>query len=155
VNLNYLSKFKTMLKKIAGLNEDTKKLSLSLSVGIAIGLSPFYGLHTLMSIAFGFLFKLNKVAVLASPWIVNPFTIVPIYGSGTAFGALILGYHKTHLKDLNFGDSFIDLERLGVPFFKSFIVGNLIFSVVGGLLSYWIFFFIIKKLRRDIKETTI
>jgi len=152
LQLKLLTKIKNKVKEISGFKEETSNLALALSFGIAIGLSPLYGLHTLLSFVGGFVFKLNKVAVFGAPWIVNPFTFIPIYGSGTAFGAWFLGYHKTHLKNIDFGDSFYTLKEMGLPLFKSFLLGNMIFAVLGGFLSYWFFLFIISKLR---KETVI
>ncbi|MBU1626452.1 DUF2062 domain-containing protein [bacterium] len=144
----YFSRVRAKLKQISRFNENTGKLALALSFGVGIGLSPFYGLHTLMSIVCGFLFKLNKVAILTTPWIVNPLTMVPIYGTGSALGAWMLGYHKTHLQNFNLGNSFMSLGELGMPLFKSFMVGNMILSILGGVLSYWIFHYIITRLRR-------
>ena len=142
---------KGKLKEVSGFKETTSRLALALSLGVGIGLSPLYGLHTLMSFIGGFVFKLNKVAIFAAPWIVNPLTIIPIYGTGTAFGAWILGYHKRYnIQEIDVGNSFMALKECGLPLFYSFMLGNMILSVIGVLLSYWLFHYIITKFRKEV-----
>ena len=41
-----------------------RKLALALALGVFLGASPLWGLHTLLAIAMSFLFGLNKPATL-------------------------------------------------------------------------------------------
>jgi uncharacterized protein len=147
--MKFIEKIKSNIKKIADFDDKTERLALALSVGIGIGLSPFYGLHTLMSAAAGFLFKLNKIAVFGAPWIVNPLTMIPIYGFGTAIGAWILGYKHLNFYVSEEGGSFMTLLKSGLPLFKSFLLGNMVLSLLCGLLSYYVFYYVITRIREQ------
>lgn len=45
---------------VLGSNDSPKKKALSISLGLFVGLSPFWGLHTLLVLGGAFLLKLNK-----------------------------------------------------------------------------------------------
>lgn len=82
-----IERIKKVFKQLLLKERSPKKLALALSVGIYIAFSPFPGFHTLMVFAFSWLMSLNVGIVLASSMIVNnPWTMVPVYGSGYVLG---------------------------------------------------------------------
>ena len=63
------------------------RTAAALALGVAIGFSPFLGLHIVIGTALAFLFNLHRVAVLIGvvsnvPWIIGPY-----YAAATALGA--------------------------------------------------------------------
>lgn len=66
-------------------------LALAFAVGVFFGFSPLLGLHTVLGLAAAFLFRLNKVAVLAGVYANNPWVIGPFYVGATWLGLQLTG----------------------------------------------------------------
>ena len=49
-----------------------RQLALAVALGIFIGASPLWGLHTILALLFSYLLKLNKSAVVLGTFIANP-----------------------------------------------------------------------------------
>lgn len=65
----------------------SRRLALSLCLGLYIAFSPFVGLHTLMVFIFAWIFALNSALLLAiSCGINNPWTMLPIYATDHLVG---------------------------------------------------------------------
>ena len=88
-----------IFKRIRMLNErlatqerSPKKLALTCCLGIYIGFSPLVGLHTAMTILFGWMFALNSAVIFAISVLVNnPWTMVPVYSIDHVFGKWLFG----------------------------------------------------------------
>ena len=63
------------------------RTAAAFGVGVAVGFSPFVGLHTLIGLVLAFVFNLNRVAVLAGLWVNLPWFMGPYYAATTAFGS--------------------------------------------------------------------
>ena len=61
------------------------------ALGVFFGFSPFLGLHTVLGLAFAFLFSLNRVAVLLGVYSNLPWILPAYYTLATIAGAAILG----------------------------------------------------------------
>ena len=46
------------------LDEEPSRLAMGMAVGVFIGVTPFYGLHTLLALAAAYVFRLNKAATI-------------------------------------------------------------------------------------------
>ena len=71
-------------------NTSPLRSSLSLAVGVLVGLSPFYGIHTIIVLALAFMLRLNRpLALIASGITLPPF--VPFWIAGGIFiGKLVV-----------------------------------------------------------------
>jgi len=68
-------------------NTSAHDFALACAVACYVAISPFVGLHTLMSLGIGWFFDLNiPVLITVSYLINNPFTIVPILVGTYCFG---------------------------------------------------------------------
>lgn len=68
-----------------------KKLALATSIALYVAISPFLGLHTMMLVVAGWLFRLNiPVLILVSYTVNNPWTMVPLMVGGYWVGYKIL-----------------------------------------------------------------
>lgn len=86
-----LARLKTMLSKLTPKDRCPHRLALAASLAIYISFSPFFGLHTIMHIVFGWAFNLNiPLLLLVGYGINNPWTMMPIYLSGYLFGHWLL-----------------------------------------------------------------
>jgi hypothetical protein len=65
-------------------NTSSFRASLSIGIGVLVGLSPFYGIHTIIVLALAFLLRLNRpLALIASGITLLPF--VPFWIAGGIF----------------------------------------------------------------------
>lgn len=84
-------KIKDAFLKLFTYETSPHKLALACAIALYIAFSPFFGLHTIMLIAAGFLLNLNTPLLLIIGYVVNnPFTMIPIYVSGYLFGYWML-----------------------------------------------------------------
>lgn len=124
------------LSLILSVKDTPHRISMAFAVGIFIGMSPLFGIHTVLGIAVAYLFGLNRVVTIAGVYITNPWTIIPIYTFSTWIGAKCL--RMNHIlpdvdwKHITFSLLLNDFSPLVMPF----IVGTVIISIVSSILSY-------------------
>jgi len=121
-------------EELLGSTDSKIKKSLSIAIGIFIGISPFWGFHSILSIVLAAVLKLNKVISFAFSNIsFPPFIPFIIYGS-LKLGGLILN-SKSSFR-LNQIDKNFDLSL----YIAQYIVGSfalaLILSIFFGLLGF-------------------
>src|SRR6185436_10488749 len=79
------------LESLLHIHDTPERTAAAFGVGVAIGFSPFVGLHMLMGLVLAFVFNLNRVAVFAGLWVNLPWFMGPYYAATTAFGCWITG----------------------------------------------------------------
>ena len=79
--------------KLLHIHDTPERTAASFAIGIAIGFSPFFGLHTAIGLLVAFALNLNRVAMLVGIYLHLPWLIPPYYASTTAFGAWLTGTH--------------------------------------------------------------
>ncbi len=84
-------RFRTRLQAAVGTHEPPSRLAAAWGIGIAVGLSPFLGLHTVLALLLAFSFKLNKLDVLLGTLIMNPWTFPLYFPAATLLGRWITG----------------------------------------------------------------
>ncbi len=132
-------------KQVIMTNDSPKRIALSFSVGIFIGMSPFLGLHTIMGLAIAWICNLNKFVTIVGVYITNPWTIVPIYTFATWFGAKLLGFQQIipHINwsEANFYQILIEMKPLLLPF----LIGTTLLGFISGLIGYIIIYVSMRK----------
>ncbi|MBN2382511.1 DUF2062 domain-containing protein [bacterium] len=141
------NKLKTLLK----LNDSPEWIALSFSIGIFVGFTPLYGLHTLSAILLFTLFRFNKLAILIGstfnlPWIA-PF----IYFAGYYLGEQIwlaspfFAHHQLFEKAdfIRFFSSWGQFKTIFYPthFLKIFLptlLGTTLLGIAAGGMSYFL-----------------
>ncbi len=115
-------------------SDSARKKALSIALGVFIGFSPLWGLHTVIVLFLAVLFKLNKMIAFAfSNVSLAPFVPFVIYAS-LRTGALITGEEPSY----DFGQIVANAEY--IKHLKTYIIGSLALSSIGalifGLLGY-------------------
>jgi uncharacterized protein (DUF2062 family) len=72
------------------LDEEPSRLAAGMAVGVFIGVTPFYGLHTLLALAAAYVFRLNKVATITGAWLNLPWFAPFVYGFCLRLGEAVL-----------------------------------------------------------------
>ncbi len=125
------------------LEKDTSKLAFGCSVGIYIAFSPFVGFHTIMTFLFSWLFGLNIAILLTVSMLTNnPWTMIPIYGSGYWLGDLIFSligfnHHAYNPQWVITGNEWLRhyISCEGFSFWAFMLGGNLL-GLLLALISY-------------------
>ncbi|MFS4466558.1 DUF2062 domain-containing protein [Maribacter sp. 2210JD10-5] len=128
---------KFLLEDVLGSTDSAIKKSLSIALGVFIGLSPFWGLHTLLVIGLAFLFKLNKPIAFAFSNVSFPPFIPFIVFFSLQIGSWVLGEPFRFTLE-NMTTDFDFLTNL-----KSYVIGSLILASGGSLLSGGIGYFVL------------
>ncbi|WP_067145299.1 DUF2062 domain-containing protein [Pseudotamlana agarivorans] len=118
-------------------NDSPKKKALSLTLGVFIGLTPLWGLHSALVIFLSVIFKLNKaIAFTFSNVSLPPFIPFIVFVS-FVLGNFILGQNET----FNLNEITLNIEVL--KHLKTYIVGSFslatIAAIIVGPLSYLLF----------------
>jgi len=116
------------------------KLALAVSLGIFWGVSPFWGLHTVLALATAFILRLNKPAILLGTLVANPlfapFLIFISLESGCwllygSFSPLSFESAKSLFRDPSWSMIYNDL-------FLPYFWGSLLVSFLLAFISFWI-----------------
>lgn len=72
------------------LDEEPSRLAAGMAVGVFIGVTPFFFLHTILAWLVAFLFRLNKAATVTGAWINLPWFAPFVYAFSLALGEAIV-----------------------------------------------------------------
>jgi uncharacterized protein len=140
--------FRSLLKQVLHLQESPQRTALAFAIGVFIGFSPAYGLHTLMVIFCAWALGLNFLALMAGAFLNNPWTLVPILGATYWVGALLLGRSESpsfDWQDVSFGAIYVQV----IPYAMPFVLGGLVLSLLGAALAYPLAYYFIAKYRQS------
>ena len=73
-------RLRILLRRALHTADSPERTAAAFSLGLFLGFSPLIGLHTLLGLGLAFLLRLNRLAVLLGTFVLNPWTVVPIYG---------------------------------------------------------------------------
>ena len=145
--------FKDAIKK----DTSPTKLAVAISFAAYVAFSPFLGFHTIMLIAFGWLFNINIPFLVGVGYAINnPWTMVPIYMSGYLFGYWLLHvFMAVPVEGLNpawmawFSHKIMDILHIKEPSFWAFMVGGNIVGLVFAFMTYPAALVFFKKMARE------
>ncbi len=140
--------FRDRVRGIHKLNDPPHKLALAVALGVFIAFSPWFGLHIASCIALAWLLRLNKVVVLTATFVNNPWTTVPMYAFCLWAGFKLTGSDAA-LPDIDWSSlAFRDLFTVLKPFLWPFVAGTLAVGAIAAVVSYLLFFWMIRRYRR-------
>jgi hypothetical protein len=133
------------LRLLLVVKDTPHRISVAFAVGIFIGISPLFGIHTILGILVAHLFKLNRFVTIIGVYVTNPWTIIPIYTFCTWVGAKCLGIQKI-LPDIDWGHITFStlLKDLG-PLLMPFLVGTVLIAILASVVSYAIIYKVLKR----------
>ena len=140
--------FRVLLKQVLHLQESPQRTALAFAIGVFIGFSPAYGLHTVMVFFCAWALRLNLLALMAGAFLNNPWTLVPILGATYWVGALLLG--RSDNPSFNWQDvSFSAIYEQVLPYAVPFFLGGFVLSVLGAALAYPLVYYFLSKYRQS------
>ena len=140
--------FRSLLKQVLHLQESPQRTALAFAIGVFIGFSPVYGLHTVMVLLCAWVLGLNLLALMVGAYLNNPWTMVPILGATYWVGALLLGRSDGPAfdwQDLSFSAIYEQVMPYAAPFF----LGGFVLSLLGAVLAYPLAYYFVSKHRQS------
>ena len=138
---------RSLLKQVLHLQESPQRTALAFAIGIFIGFSPAYGLHTVMVIVCSWALRLNLLALMAGAYLNNPWTVVPILGATYWVGALLLG--RSDSPSFDWHDvSFTAIYEQVMPYAAPFFLGGCVLSFLGAAVAYPLAYFFVARYRQ-------
>jgi glycosyltransferase involved in cell wall biosynthesis len=123
--------------------DSTAKITLSVMLGVFMGIAPIWGYQLIAAISLAYLFKLNKMLVIVAAQISIPPMIPAILYLSFVTGSIILG-HGTHL-DLA---SPVTLAFVKRNLFQ-YIIGSLALAAILSVFFGSVMYFIMKLIRKN------
>ena len=137
-----MRRLRQMARLVLQVDDSPRRVALAFGVGMFISFFPVLGTHTIVGLVVAFVFRLNRVAVLAGAWMSNPWTIGPMLTGGTLVGCALLGVSPSSLGAVDWsltGKAFFDSLVAGFrPLLWPFVIGNLLTGVVVGFTSFFV-----------------
>lgn len=133
-------KLKHWLRVLLHTQDSPERTAMAFAVGVFIAfLPPVPWFHTLFALLIAFLFRLNRLAILAGTYTNTPFTILPLIGAEIGVGKLILKgefplglpRHIPHSLE-GWRRAFVQLR----PFVPPLLLGSLLLGLVGAGIAY-------------------
>ncbi|MFC1890217.1 DUF2062 domain-containing protein [Thermodesulfobacteriota bacterium] len=143
-----LRPIKEILAGIFTLDEAAWRISLGLSVGLFIGISPFWGLHTMLAFASAFVFRLNKVTTITGSMLVHPFFIPFIYIPAYKMGQIILVWLGMKDEWPTIVWTIEGVKRAASGAFLAILVGSVLVGLLVAMLAYWISFYMVVRMKQ-------
>lgn len=134
-------------------------VSLGVSLGLFVGLTPTVGIQMLVVIVIGTLIKANRIVAVAWVWISNPVTMIPMYYGYYWLGTQVLGWKLLVYSDFasrfeSFGrEGFVaalkELWDLGTVIFEPLVIGSLLTATLGAILGYPVTYLLLRRYFRE------
>jgi len=157
-------RFRERVTSVLHLDEEPSRLALGMAVGVFIGVTPLYGLHTLLALAAAYMFRLNKAATITGAWLNLPWFAPFVYGFCLKLGEGVLSGDFTWFSVGELAEvagSYLRASpREHAGYFwqllwdmlfvasKPLFVGTTIVGLVAGTVTYFITLEAIREIRR-------
>lgn len=130
-----------------------KEIALGFSLGLFIGMSPFFGLHIAIGVVFASLFGWSKIAAAIGVNITNVATAPFIYPITYWVGARLIGFarHVQWPTEPTFSQ-FILLVKQSPVILLDLCVGGIILGLPIAIIGYYLAFNAITLYRRRLRE---
>ncbi len=116
-----------------------QQISLGLSLGIMVGMTPFLGAHTLIAVFLASLLKWSKITATIGVMITNPFTAPLIYPVTYKLGNMVTGFSDPSQWSKIFeSGGVVALMKNSPLIIIDLIVGGMIVGIPLAIVTYYL-----------------
>ena len=144
---NKIGKFIDDVKRLRG---DPHYIARGMAIGVFIGVTPTFPLHTVLALFLAFVLRGSKPAAALGVWIGNPATMPIFYLGSYKIGILILGSSIPFDEKY---ESIIELSKLGLDVTAAMITGGVLLGIPPAICSYFIAHKLFTKIRNRKKNS--
>jgi uncharacterized protein (TIGR03546 family) len=136
----------SLLKFIREYNSP-RELAIAIGIGVWIGISPFWGFHTILAFCIAFICRLNAPAVLLGTMISNPWFAPFIIFLSLQIGCYILDINSSlfslqEIQDLLSNPTWEEFyEQILVPY----LLGSFLLGILLAILAFWLTLWMAKR----------
>lgn len=134
-----MGKLGRRLQVLLGIDDTPHRIALSFAIGVFLAFFPIYGTHTALALLAAYVFRVSRAPALLGIWVNNPWTIIPMYMTGTILGCEMLGVSASELSSLDWHQavhSFHGLLDTLRPYLWPFLVGNTVLGLLAAVIAY-------------------
>lgn len=142
-------KIEEFVKNAKTLQGDPHYIALGMAIGVFIGVTPTFPLHTVFAVALAFVLRGSKPAAALGVWIGNPLTMPFFYLQSYQIGSLLLE------NSIPFDEKYVsitELLKLGLDVTAALIIGGALLGIFPAICAYFVTRKIFTKIRNR-KET--
>lgn len=129
-------------------HDTPQRTAAAFALGVFLGFSPLFGLHTVLGVVLAFALRLNRLAAIAGVYVNLPWFVAPYYTVTTMAAARLLGMplperfagRLAELFDLSMfaGAFWTGLAELLRPLLVPFVVGSTAAATALGVAAYFL-----------------
>jgi uncharacterized protein (DUF2062 family) len=127
-------RFAAAVRRLRTEGDTPARQAWAVGLGAYIGASPFIGLHLLLTLVVGRLFRLNRLKMYLAANISNPFVAPLLYAVEIQVGAWLRMGHMYSPATLHQ----VRLQGIAIDILIGSVVVGLALAVIGGSLTYWV-----------------
>lgn len=120
--------------RLLRLQDSPEAIARGATVGVFWGFFPFFGLQMVLAVMTATLVRGNRLVAMATTWVSNPFTYVPIYAFNFHIGQILLRSQDIDLTDVDWTSS--ELFYLGGKFALTLGLGCFVAGSIVAMLTY-------------------
>jgi hypothetical protein len=133
---------KQRMLAILALDSHPSNIAAGFAVGVFIGCTPLFGIHTALAVVLAFIFRLNKLTTITGSWVNTPFTVLPILMASYRLGEFILGNEP---QPVSFAS--LDWHHLR-EYAAALFIGSALIGLAAALISYALCYWLVILFRR-------
>lgn len=151
-------RFRNWVQSLISPEDSAHELSLGMSIGVFVGLTPLFGLHLILIIFVAFvlqrLMRFNKALAVAASYVNNPVTFAPIIWASYQVGAFLIPSaagalnHGLSAPELDWHGGIRALPRILYAMGLPMLVGCLVLGTMMALVTYPVTYSVVKWYRR-------
>jgi len=131
---------------------DPKDIASGFAVGVFVGMTPFLGVHIVLSLVLAMLFQANKIAACIGVQITNILTAPFFYSLTYWIGSEIMGNDSFFNRSIDFSwDTIGQVIYTSPSIFVSLIVGGIILGLPLSILAYLVALYSYRKYHKPIR----
>lgn len=133
---------KQRMLAILALDSHPSNIAAGFAVGVFIGCTPLFGIHTALAVVLAFIFQLNKLTTITGSWVNTPLTVLPILMASYRLGEFILGNEP---QPVSFAS--LDWHHLR-EYAAALFIGSALIGLAAALISYALCYWLVILFRR-------
>jgi len=148
----FLSPLYKAYKRFLKIRGQPREIALGFALGLFVGMTPFFGLHTIIAVPLAALFKWNKISAAISVWFTNAATAPIIYSITYLVGARIIGIRKGfRWADINDFSALYQMILKAPEIVWAMIVGGVVLGLPLAIAGYYVIFLVLSRYQENIR----
>jgi uncharacterized protein (DUF2062 family) len=149
------SKIREQFRSLWLSHTSPRKIAIALALGVFMGASPFWGLHTVLAIGFAVALGLNKPAAVFGTLVSNPLFAPFLVFFGLEAGCWLIFGRAAHLslEEIRHHFQSPDFQELLRQYLLPYLVGSLVVALLLAFLTFWAALWIARSYRSVNQQT--